>query len=303
MNIHYIEEFVHLAETKNYLECAEDLYISQSSLSKHIQALEKDLGIQLFNRTTRTVTLTDSGKKFLPFARNIAAQLKEFSALVNDEKRKTINEIALASNQQITQYEIYPMLIQFKRLHPNVHLDIIIKSHDELKKALTDHEADLVWIGETQEEQLTNHERIPFKQEPVVVIVPDIPKFKDIDQFPIAKLLQYELLIQDNTSIEQRVFRAFCQQNHMTPKITSIPGGQSLVSTVQAIEGVGLLFQTPAEKFLTKGLRIIPIQNAPSVQAALIYRKDIAISPAAKSFVAYVKKKLNILRNKESGES
>ena len=57
MELKYIREFVSLAETSNYFETAERLFITTSSLSRHIKALEEELGMPLFDRTTRKVVL------------------------------------------------------------------------------------------------------------------------------------------------------------------------------------------------------------------------------------------------------
>ena len=72
MEIDYIREFVVLTETENFLEAAERLFISQSSLTRHIKSLEEDLGMQVFDRTTRKVTLNNFGKLFLPYAKEIS---------------------------------------------------------------------------------------------------------------------------------------------------------------------------------------------------------------------------------------
>ncbi|MBR4162570.1 MAG: LysR family transcriptional regulator, partial [Solobacterium sp.] len=72
MEIHYIIEFVDLADTKSYSESAKNLHISQSSLSRHIQFLEKELGEPLFVRSTRKMALSPFGRSYLPYAKKIA---------------------------------------------------------------------------------------------------------------------------------------------------------------------------------------------------------------------------------------
>ena len=64
MNTDYLKEFVVLAETKNFWEASDRLYMNQSTLSKHIKNLETDLGVDLFSRTTRRVELTSYGQAF-----------------------------------------------------------------------------------------------------------------------------------------------------------------------------------------------------------------------------------------------
>ena len=72
MDISYFNEFVVLAETRNFWAASERLFIGQSSLSKHIKAMEKELGAPLFARTSRRVQLTEFGQLMLPYAQSIA---------------------------------------------------------------------------------------------------------------------------------------------------------------------------------------------------------------------------------------
>ena len=71
LDVNLIKEFVLLSDVCNYARAAEDLFIAQSTLSKHIMSLEKQLGHPLFSRSTRRVTLTEFGISFLPYAHSL----------------------------------------------------------------------------------------------------------------------------------------------------------------------------------------------------------------------------------------
>ena len=62
MDINYFKEFVVLAQTGNFMEAADILYSSQSTLSKHIKSMESELGVPLFDRTTRKVKISKYGQ-------------------------------------------------------------------------------------------------------------------------------------------------------------------------------------------------------------------------------------------------
>lgn len=84
MELSHLKEFIVLAKIENYLEAAENLYISQSSLSKHIKSLEAELGTTLFDRTTRQVKLNEAGRVFLKYAQQmIEIQYQFNTALLN----------------------------------------------------------------------------------------------------------------------------------------------------------------------------------------------------------------------------
>ena len=94
MDIKHLAEFVALAETGNYLETADNLFISQSTLSKHIMALEKELGVSLFERTTRKIHLSTEGETFLPYALKIVRLQEEAANVLSAHSKAATNRIA-----------------------------------------------------------------------------------------------------------------------------------------------------------------------------------------------------------------
>lgn len=71
MNIKQLEYFVDLSQTLNFTKTAQNFYISQTAITKQIQCLEDDLGIPLFHRTKKCVSLTSEGRSYLPYAKKI----------------------------------------------------------------------------------------------------------------------------------------------------------------------------------------------------------------------------------------
>jgi LysR family transcriptional regulator, transcription activator of glutamate synthase operon len=71
MELKQVEYFLTIVDTGSFSTAADELYISQSSLSKQIMSLEKELGFQLFDRSKRKIVLTPAGEALLAFARNL----------------------------------------------------------------------------------------------------------------------------------------------------------------------------------------------------------------------------------------
>lgn len=74
-----MREFLTLSELKNFNSASERLFLSQPTLSRHIKELEDELGVTLFNRSTRRVELTECGQYFLPFAKLIVDAEDEYT--------------------------------------------------------------------------------------------------------------------------------------------------------------------------------------------------------------------------------
>ena len=81
MNILHLKYAVEIASTKSISQAAENLYMGQPNLSRAIKELEKNLGITIFERTTKGVSITPEGEEFLHYARRIIAQVEEVEAL------------------------------------------------------------------------------------------------------------------------------------------------------------------------------------------------------------------------------
>ena len=80
MKIEYLNEFLVLARCLNYVVASDMLFLSQSTLTRHIQALEEFYGVLLFDRSTRKMTLTREGKMLIPYAKAIMNKYNEYIA-------------------------------------------------------------------------------------------------------------------------------------------------------------------------------------------------------------------------------
>lgn len=145
MELNYLREFVALAQTCQFQKTADDLYISQSSLSKHIRAIEKELGRALLTRTSRRVELTDFGKEFLPYATQIALIQKEYTETLHlggSEKKFTIGIAPI-----ITLYTLFDYISQFAEKFPKYRIEVIEATEEELLKKLRRAECDIVIVS------------------------------------------------------------------------------------------------------------------------------------------------------------
>ena len=125
METGYIREFVMLAECLNFSEAAERLFISQSSLSKHIHAMERQLGISLFTRTTRSIRLSDAGAAYLPYARKIAELCSESEIAMDDLKNRTSTSLTIAVMQNPQYYDMAKYVLSFRQAHPDLTFSMV----------------------------------------------------------------------------------------------------------------------------------------------------------------------------------
>lgn len=125
MDTNYIREFVMLSDCLNFSEAAERLFISQSSLSKHIRALERELGTALFDRTTRSIRLSAAGELYLPYARKIAELCSESEIAMDDLLRRSSTSLTIAVMQNPQYYNLTKYMTGFRLAYPDLSFSMV----------------------------------------------------------------------------------------------------------------------------------------------------------------------------------
>ena len=150
-----------------YLEASEELFISQSTLSKHIQLLEKELDIKLFIRTTRNVQLSPYGKEYLPYAEEIVNLYEKSVTELNQFKDKLLQTITIGAIPIMAPYGITQAIMDFRKMY--VH--VIEADSQQLMTLLENGKCDLAFIREEPQinEKMTY---IPFSDDYLVAVLP-----------------------------------------------------------------------------------------------------------------------------------
>lgn len=122
MEITYLKEFTELARVMHFTTAAENLYISQPVLSKHIRALEKELGEPLFNRT-KILSLTKFGSMYLKYAEELVAKYEESEEWRKGYLKKSNLTMLIGLPESLMLYEINDHLHDFSNLHPEFYIE------------------------------------------------------------------------------------------------------------------------------------------------------------------------------------
>lgn len=166
MRIEQLKYFVALAEELNYLAAAERLYISQPSLSKSIQTMERELGVRLFNRGTRSVSLTATGAVFLEYARRIC---QEYQTAQEQIQAKRAVHIVAEVMPLTFQEDIADMLAEFARTHQEIRMQIMERENQETLARLKRREIDIAIMRYEGEDEYLR--RIPVLSNRIILAV------------------------------------------------------------------------------------------------------------------------------------
>ena len=148
MDTERCHEFVVLAQTCNYLQAANQPFVSQSTLSEHIKSLGRELGVEPFRRTTRRVQLSEEGGVFLPFDRRIATDAHDAVVALADADDNERRILDIGSIPVMVSYGITELLHGFEGRHRNTRLHITEGEVDILRQMLRKRQIDLAFIPE-----------------------------------------------------------------------------------------------------------------------------------------------------------
>ncbi|MEU5402220.1 transcriptional regulator CynR [Streptomyces sp. NPDC005963] len=141
--LRHLRYLLAVAEQGSFTRAAEELHVSQPTLSQQIKQLEKALGAQLLDRTGRTVRLTDAGETYLRYARSALRDLAAGSRAVLDVQDLTRGRLRLAMTPTFTAYLIGPLVAAFHTQHPSLTIEVREMAQDRIESGLLADDIDL----------------------------------------------------------------------------------------------------------------------------------------------------------------
>ncbi len=127
-NIDRFSLFVVLAQEKSFTKAAARLGLSPSALSHSIKSLEEKMELRLFNRTTRSVSLSDAGEKLFKILEPRFNQMKYELQELTEEYHQAKGEIRLSSSDYAAQVVLWPKLAKFAQKYPDIHIELNIEN-------------------------------------------------------------------------------------------------------------------------------------------------------------------------------
>ncbi|HYE30163.1 MAG TPA: LysR family transcriptional regulator [Methylomirabilota bacterium] len=140
MELHQLRYFLAIAEEKSFSRAAERAHVAQPSLSQQIQKLEAELGVRLFDRLNRRVTLTQAGHALVPFAERILNEIRDARRCLGDQDEEQGGAVRLGMIPTIAPYVAPRLMTVAAERHPRISI--------ELKEAVTDDLFDATERGE-----------------------------------------------------------------------------------------------------------------------------------------------------------
>ncbi len=124
MDISTLKAFVAVAETNSFSIAAERVFLTQPAVSKRIATLEGELGVKLFDRMGKSISMTEAGRKLLPRATNMLQEMEDIKRSISNLSGDVTGNLKMGISHHIGLHRIPPILRKFRHRHPDVQFDI-----------------------------------------------------------------------------------------------------------------------------------------------------------------------------------
>ena len=291
MDTRVLKYFLTVTQTNNITKAAEQLHITQPTLSRQIMDLETELDIKLFNRENRRLHLTKAGILFQQRATTMLQLLDQTENDLHQQEEALTGEINLGSAVSSVSPYITKLIFEFQKLYPNVIFNLSDGDGDVLRRQLDEWLNDLVCLLEPVEAAKYNFLELPVREEWGVIMKKSAPlaKYSTItkeDLYKIPLILPHRSIVRDEVSDILKL-----DQTRLNIRATtSLPG--NTVSLLRNSNYYGLTIKGVYNNFHDPDLVFVPLVPNKSTGDVLAWRKNIILSPAIEKFLQFVNEQI-----------
>lgn len=291
MELSQLRYALQLAKTSNFSKAAEQLYITQPALSQQIGLLEEELGLKLFERTTRKVVLTAAGEEFIRGAQKVLDQVTELQHSMEVRRREVGGTLSVGLLSTLSHLNITEYINSFHQIYPNIHIDIQVAWSSELINRVLNRDLDaaITNIYHTSGNQMDSRLNIHiFLKDSVMVLASQKRNFSKQASVDVHSLSLVPIIaLEKATSIRAEMDDIFKQCGVHPNIVCTCPNMDSLIAMIRADMGVTFLSSGVASAYMAPDLCCCPLSPAYQTQTAMITRKTTNPSESLRYFEDY----------------
>ena len=254
MDLHQLYVFTKVVEHKSFSKAADDIYLSQSTVSSHIHSLEKSLNTTLFDRVGRESILTPYGERLYEWASKLI-QLKDEALLDLSEGLKDIKgNIRIAASSVPGQFMIPKMIKRFRKENQHVTFDVKQTSSKIVAEKVLNGTVDFGLLGEKYQNDKLHY--IPLLKEKLVLVTPYEMELSS--PIRLVDTLQYPYVMRNADSGTNSMVEQYLREKQITKNGLNIvaftDNSQSLIQFVKEGLGISIISEIAAKQYADRHL-------------------------------------------------
>lgn len=292
MEIHQLQYVVEVAKYRHFTHAAEEICVAQSSLSQQITKLEAELGIKLFERTTRFVNPTPAGLEFVSYAKKILAEIELSKQCMQAHVGLTKGTLHIGAITTLESIGFVSLITSFHNLFPGLYLDIAQNGSYHLTEMLNTSEIDVALLTPPELDDATDIVYYPLEDDEFVLVTASTSPIATKKVIDLAELANENFIFPSPDQSIYKIYLKACQTAGFTPNIVC-QSSHSETSLALVSDGMGIGFFPLGTLLANTSTKVSIIKLAKPIKKhiamALLNRPHYV--PAVAAFRDYVLKR------------
>lgn len=284
--------FVVAAETENFSRAARRLHMSQPAVSQHIQALEKHLGISLFERHGRRIRLSPEGEALLPLARDLLRASKHMEEVAFTLSGKIVGHLVVGCSTASGKYVLPRLLAMYRQKYPLVKVTVRVAPREQVVEWLLAGEADMGIMSARPQRRRLHYRR--FFEDEIVLVVPVHHPWAERISISPHELYRERYVMREPTSGTYMAVKEALDLVGMDVEqletVLTLGNSEAVIMAVEEGIGLGFVSRVAAERCVALGrVRILPIEGVTMKRwLYLAYSSGLPNTPALHAFCQFL---------------
>jgi DNA-binding transcriptional LysR family regulator len=251
-----------VAAQRSFRRAAEQLYLTQPAVTQQIKALEELVGLPLFDRSGREVTLTAAGAVLLQYTARSGALLEQAAVELASLKGQISGTLRIAASTTIAQYILPPLLGAFLRLHPAVHVELESSNTESVADAIASGRATLGLVeGPPHASQVRSE---IWLEDELVLLVPPSHEWAGQRAVTLQQMATAPLLMRERGSGTREVVETTLEAAGIPARDLQIAielnSTEAILGCIESGVGIGFVSRSAIQRQLALGtLAIVPV--------------------------------------------
>lgn len=288
MELRDIQSFIDVADHQSFTKAAEHSYLSQPSLSKAVRKLEKELRVELFDRSTRTLQLTDAGKIVYEQGQQALSSLNNIPMLLGELREIVAGEIKIGMPPLIGTLFFPEIAGNFSKQHPKVRLTLIEQGAKIIEQLVAEGSIDIGLVVLPVDEMVFN--TLPFITDEFALYTHQEHALAQHHAVTLSELKEEKfILFSSDFSLHNYIIDA-CKGAGFYPNISYESSQWDLIMEFVAAKlGITLLPTAVCPKQNNPDIKMIPLKTPPLPwKLGFITKKNAYYSFALKKFLQMI---------------
>ncbi len=292
MNLYRLRIFIAVARRLSYSRAAEDLFISQPAVSRHVASLERELGVQLLGQSGNRVFLTETGRMVYGYAQRLFDVEEELVRALAEVANLGRGHLRLGASSTPGVYLLPPAVAAFQQRYPGIEASLLVANSQEIEGRVLANELDLGFVGMGFQPGLQS---LPYARDRLVIVAPPSHPLASEGSIPLERLRSERFLLREPGSGTRRVLEdELGRREFHLGRVMELAGCEAVKRGVMAGMGIAAVSGYSVEMELHQGLlKTLPVEGLRlEREISIVSRKDVRPTAAALAFTALAHKLL-----------